>query len=68
MSKFIGRNRMMVAMYATLAIAVIGGLVATSWALHRAEQAIAGEKAANRFLSDVLTSVDRPSASTWTKP
>ena len=58
MSKFIGRNRMMVAMYATLAIAVIGGLIATSWALHRAEQAIAGEKAANRFLSDVLTSVD----------
>lgn len=58
LGKFIDRNRVMVAMCTTLAIAVIGGLVATSWALHRAEQAIAGEKAANRFLSDVLTSVD----------
>ncbi len=58
MHKFIRRNALAVAACAALAVAVIGGLVATSWSLHRAEQAIIGEQAANRFLSDVLTSVD----------
>lgn len=62
MRKFVRRNRLAVAACAALCVAVLGGLAATSWSLHRAEQAIIGEQAANRFLSDVLTSVD-PSVS-----
>lgn len=58
MHKFIRRNALAVAACTVLGVAVIGGLVITSWSLHRAEQAIAGEQAATRFLSDVLTSVD----------
>ncbi|MCX7563971.1 serine/threonine-protein kinase [Xanthomonadaceae bacterium XH05] len=60
--KFVRRNRLAVAACAAFAAAMLGGLVVTSWALHRAEQAMLREKASHRFLSDVLTSAD-PSVS-----
>lgn len=56
--KFVARHRLAVAAVSALVLAVAGGLIATSWALHRAEQAVTREQASNRFLTDVLTSVD----------
>lgn len=56
--KFIARNRFAVAAVSALALAIIGGLVATSWAWQQAEKATKREKATSEFLTGVLTSVD----------
>ena len=56
--KFVARHRLPVAAAALLLLSVFAGLIATTWALHRAEQAVLREQAINHFLNDVLTSVD----------
>ena len=56
--KFVGRNRGGVLVAVALVTAILAGLVGTTLGWHRAEQATRREQAANRFLSDILTSVD----------
>ncbi|MEZ5545689.1 MAG: serine/threonine-protein kinase [Lysobacteraceae bacterium] len=56
--KFVARNRMGVAAAALVFITILGGLIATSWALHRANQAAERARVTSEFLGSLLTSVD----------
>ena len=56
--KFVARNRFSVATAAALFLAVVAGLVGTTWAWHQAQRATAREQAVSHFLTDVLASVD----------
>lgn len=56
--KFIRRHRGGVLAALVVCLAILAGLVGTTLGWQRAEQATRREQAANRFLSDILTSVD----------
>src|SRR5690606_6657255 len=56
--KFVARNRLGVAAVVLALAAVIGGLIATSWALHRANQAAERAKVTSDFLAGLLASVN----------
>ena len=56
--KFVARNRMGVAAAALVFITILGGLIATSWALHRANQAAERARVTSEFLGSLLASVN----------
>lgn len=56
--KFVARNRFGVAAATALLIAIITGLIGTTWAWQQAQRAMSREQAVSHFLTDVLTSVD----------
>ncbi len=56
--KFVQRHRVPVALASAIALAVVAGLVATTWSLQRAERETARARATADFLSNVLAGVD----------
>ncbi|WP_440223435.1 tetratricopeptide repeat protein [Dokdonella sp. MW10] len=62
MRKFVQRHRVPVALASAIALAVLAGLVATTWSLQRAEREAARARATADFLSTVLAGVDPDTA------
>ncbi len=56
--KFIGRHRIVTAAAAVALLALVSGLVATTWALGRAEREATRARVTSDFLGSVLSSVD----------